>query len=122
MRPDRVAQRNAQDLLVFALLVGHAEQTDRADLDSASGERRLAHEHQGIERVAVASQRAVDESVVGRIMNRAVEHTVEAKQSRLFVELVLVGAGLRDFDNDGKRRLNQRVVDVAVVPRMHVSK
>src|SRR5262249_19479007 len=39
--PDRVAQRDADDLLVRALLVGHVKDADRPDADAAAGEGRV---------------------------------------------------------------------------------
>jgi hypothetical protein len=42
------------------------EDADDAGADAAAGKRRLAHEHEGVERVAVLPARALDEAVVGR--------------------------------------------------------
>jgi hypothetical protein len=42
-----------------------------------------------------------------------VEHAVETKQARLLVQLVLVLAALRNFDDDRKRAVDEGVVDVA---------
>jgi hypothetical protein len=49
----RVARGYADDLVVSALLVGHAEHPDRAAADQAAGERRLLDQDQRVERVAV---------------------------------------------------------------------
>ena len=81
---------------------------------------RLLAEHQRIERIAVVAERARDEAVIGRVVHRAVEDAVEPKEPRLLVELVLVLAALRDLDDDREGAVDQRVVDVTVVPRVHV--
>ena len=102
MRPHRVTQRHAEDLLVLALLVRHAEQPDRTHDDVAAGERGLADEHEGVERIAVAAERALDEAVVGRVLHRREEHAVEEDLAGLVVHLVLVARALRDLHDDGQ--------------------
>jgi hypothetical protein len=88
--PGRVAQRHAEHLLVHPLGVAHHEDPDRAYLDPAAGEGRLADEHEGVERVAVAAERALDEPVVGRVPGRREQHPIEVDLTGLVVELVLV--------------------------------
>ena len=80
--PCRVLQRHADDLLVRALLVGHVEHADDAPADAAAGERRLADEHERVERIAVAAHRALDEPVVGRIRHRGEQAPVEDDRRR----------------------------------------
>lgn len=53
------------------------------------------------------------------VVHRAVEHTVETEQPRLFIEFVLVLGALWHLDDDRKCRLDELVVYVTVVPRMH---
>ena len=53
---DGVAQRHADHLLVGALLVGHVEDADHPHADAAARERRLADEHERVERVAVLAR------------------------------------------------------------------
>ena len=62
----RVGRGHAQDLVVAALLVGHAEHADRAALDQAAGKGRLVEQHECVERVAVVAEGVIDEAVVGR--------------------------------------------------------
>src|SRR3954451_22031985 len=63
--PRRILERHAQHLVVDALVVLHAEERDRLDLDHAARERRLRHADHRVERVAVSGPRLRDEAVVG---------------------------------------------------------
>ena len=99
-RPRRVAQRHADQLLVRALLVRHVEDADRPDADAAAGERRVADEHERVERVAVLAERALDEAVVGGIAHRREQPPVEHDPAELVVALVLVARAGRDLDED----------------------
>ena len=91
---------HADDLLVRALLVRHVEDADRPDADPAAGERRVADEHERVERVAVLGERALDEAVVGRVAHRREEPAVEDDPAELVVVLVLVARPARDLDED----------------------
>src|SRR5690606_7804403 len=59
------------------------------------------------------------EAVVGRIVDGAVEDAIQAQQPGFLVELVLVLAAFGNLDDDGERRCDDSLVDVAVVPRVH---
>ena len=93
---------NAQDLVVAALLVAHAEHAERAAADHAAGKRGLFEEDEGVQRVAVLAQGVVDETVVVRVAGRGEEHTIEADATRLVVNLVLVSVPLGDLDGHVK--------------------
>jgi hypothetical protein len=56
VRPLRVPERDAQDLLVPPLLVPHPEEAHGTGPDPASGERGLPHEDQGVEGIAVLAE------------------------------------------------------------------
>ena len=116
-----IADADRDDLVVDALLVAHPHHPDGAGFDDRQRMHRLLPQHQRVERIAVIAERARDEAVIGRIVDGAVEHAIEPQQARLLVELVLVLAAVRDFDDDRKRGLDQGVVDIAVVPGMHAS-
>ena len=96
--PGRVVQRDADDLLVRALLVGHVEDPDRMHADAAAGEGRIADEDERIERVAVLGEGALDESVVGGVAHRGEQAPVEDDPAELLVPLVLVPRSARDLD------------------------
>ena len=80
---------------------------------------RLLADHQRIERIAVVAERPGDEAVVGGIVHGAVQHPIQTQQSGLLVQLVLVLAAFRHFDDDREHRFDDRVVHVAVMPGMH---
>ena len=80
---------------------------------------RLLAEHQRIERVAIVAEGPRDEAVVGRIVDGAVQHAIETQQAGLLVQLVLVLAALRNFDDDRERALDRAFVEIAVMPWVH---
>ena len=84
-----------------------------------SGMTGFLAEHQRVERVAIFAEGAGNEAVVGGIVDGAVQYPVELQQAGLLVELVLVLAPHRHFDDDRECLLDQMVVNVDVVPRVH---
>ena len=96
--PARVVGRDADDLVVLALLVLHHEQRDRLDRDHAAREGRLRDADHRVERIAVAAAVAHQEAVIGRVDHRRGEEAVEHQLADPLVELVLVAAPLRDLD------------------------
>src|SRR3954470_23575177 len=101
--PARILDRDAEHLVVDALVVLHAEQSDRLDVDHAAGERRLRHADDRVERVAVQAERLRDEPVVHRIDHRREQEAVELDHVFVVVELVLVAAPLWDLDQELER-------------------
>ena len=90
----------AEDLVVAALFVRHAEHADRAGADQAAGKGRLLYQDERVERVAVLAQRAFDEAVVGRVLRRREQRAVEADPAGLVVDFVLVPMTLGDLHCD----------------------
>src|SRR5207245_10088886 len=70
-------------------------------VDLAPHEGRLPDQHEHVARSADLGQRARDEPVVPRIVNRGVQHAVQPEQPRLLVKLVLVATAARDLDDRG---------------------
>jgi hypothetical protein len=99
--PARVAGRHADDLRVAAAVVGHVENAHGAHLHADAGEERVVEEHEHVQRVAVVAEGVLEEAVVGRVLERGVEHAVEEHPAGLVVDLVLVAAPLRDLDDRG---------------------
>ena len=66
-----VADGDAQDLEIEALLVAHLEPADRARPDVAARERGLVDDQQGVGVVAVARARPFDEAVVEVVVDGA---------------------------------------------------
>jgi len=77
LRAHRVAQRDAHELVVGALLVDHAEDGHRPDADPAAREGRVADEDERVEGVAVLAERPFDEAVVGGVNGRGEEAPVK---------------------------------------------
>ena len=96
----RVLGRDAEHLVVAALLVGHPEHADRAGADQAAGEGRLLDEHERVERVAVLAEGVLDEAVVGRVLRGGEQRAVQPDPPGLVVHLVLVAHALGDLDRD----------------------
>jgi hypothetical protein len=96
----RVVRRDAEDLVVTALLVLHPVHPDRTTPDQAPGKGRLLQQHQRVERIAVLAQRLLDEPVVRGVLRRREQRAVQPDPPRLVVELVLVAPALGDLDGD----------------------
>src|SRR5438105_11406171 len=97
--PAGIAQRNADDLGVRALLVFHPEDADWPDADPAPGEDRLLQQHHGVERVTVLGERVGDETVVGRVDGGGEQPPVQVQYVAVVVELVLVPAAPGHLDD-----------------------
>ena len=115
----RVAHADSDELVVEPLLVAHAHDANRAGFDDRERHHGLLAEHQGVERVAVFAEGPGDEGVVGGIVHGAVEYSVELQQARFLVELILVLAPRRHFEDDGECLLDEMIVNVDVVPSVH---
>jgi hypothetical protein len=99
----RVVGLDADELGVGPGVVGHPEDAHRASRDPAPGEGRLLEQHEGVERVAVLSQRVGHEAVVRRVDRGREEAAVEAHHALLVVVLVLVAAAAGDLHDDVER-------------------
>ena len=65
--PSRILERHANHLVVDTLLVLHVEDANRAYANATARERRLTHENECIERVAVFGESPFDVAVIGRV-------------------------------------------------------
>ncbi|SIN25220.1 type VII secretion integral membrane protein EccD [Micromonospora cremea] len=89
---------HAEDLVVAALFVRHPEHADGAAADQAAREGRLGDQHQGVQRVAVLAQRALNEPVVRRVLGGREEGAVQPDPAGRVVHLVLVPVTLGDLN------------------------
>src|SRR5262249_15112440 len=89
---------NGNDLVVLSLLVAHPHQADGAGAEQHAGDDRLLAEDQHVERVAVVAVGARDETVVGRVVDRAVQDATDHQQAGRRVQLVLDFRPLGDLD------------------------
>ena len=96
----RIAEGDAQDLEVEALLVAHLQPADGPRPDVAAGERRLVDDQERVGVVAVAGAGGLDEAVVEVVEDGAAEDAVEPVDADLLVVLVLVARTARDLDDD----------------------
>jgi len=96
--PFRIVQRHAENLVVDAGLVAHAEDPERPYFDPAPRKGGLVDEHERVEVLLILGQRLFEEAVVGRKDDGRKEVAVELDHTALFVVLVLVAAPLRDLD------------------------
>jgi hypothetical protein len=62
----------------------------------------IHHQDEHVERVAILSERAGEESVVTGVVDCAVEHAVEPIDPQRLVELVLVALVGRNLDDGGQ--------------------
>ncbi len=93
-----VIGRDAEHLVVAALLIGHPEHPDGPAVDQTAREVRFADEDQRVERVSVVAQSALDEAVVGRVLGRGEQRPVQPDPPRQVVYLVLVALAFRNLD------------------------
>src|SRR5207249_6497343 len=61
---------------------------------------RLLTEHEHVERIAVLAVGPGQEAVIGGVVDRAVEHAIDAQQARRLVQLVLDLRALGNLDHD----------------------
>ena len=95
-----VGAGHAQDLVVAALLVAHAEHAQRAAADDAAGEGWLLQQDQRVQGVAVLAEGPVDVAVVVGVARRGEEHAVQADPTGLVIDLVLVAVALGNLNRD----------------------
>ena len=96
----RIGRRYTQHLVVATGLVLHPEHRDCPAANQAARERRLAYHHKRIERIAVLSKGSLDEAVVGRILGRGEQRTVQPDPASFMINFVLVLLTLGNLDGD----------------------
>src|SRR5262245_32259985 len=67
VRHPRVRCRNAEHLVIRALLITRPEHADGTAVDLAAGERRLLEEHERVKRVSVVGEGVLNETVISWI-------------------------------------------------------
>jgi hypothetical protein len=99
--PARVTCGNSNNLRVTAAVIGHVEDTHRANFHTNAWKEWVFGQKEEIYRVAIQAQRVLEIAVVGGIHEGRVENTVEIHPTGLVVDYKLVPAATRDFDNGG---------------------
>ena len=92
--------RHAQHLVVSAGLVDHVVQADGAAFHHAAREHGVRDHDQGVERIAVLAQGAVDVAVVIRVAHGGEQGTVQEHATGLVIHFVLVLGTARDLHHD----------------------
>ena len=95
----RVLRGDGDDLVVALAGVDHGHQADGARVDQRQRHHRFLAEHQHVERIVVFGQRLRNETVVGRIVHRRVQHAVQLDQAALLVQFVLHAGAERNLDD-----------------------
>mmetsp|Transcript_44852 Transcript_44852/g.141238 ORF Transcript_44852/g.141238 Transcript_44852/m.141238 type:complete len:325 (-) Transcript_44852:470-1444(-) len=88
--PTRIRVNNCEQLLIFALLIRHVKSADHANVAKNSWSERKVGENDNVDWVAIAAKSAWDETVITRIENRAMEHSIKCKETCVLVPFVLV--------------------------------
>jgi hypothetical protein len=101
---------DAEDLVVLALVVGHAQDADGPGLDDHARVGGAHDQHQDVAGVTVRGQGVGDEAVLGRVVDGGVEHPVHLHQAGDVVDLVLDPGAVGDLHHrvDDLRRLLAR--------------
>ena len=95
----RVVEGNGDDLLIVSAVIHHRDNSDGVGANKGHGFNILGTYQQHVERVAVITVGAGDESVVCWIVRRGVEDSVEYHKSGFLVKLVFLLRALRDLYN-----------------------
>src|SRR5438132_1385629 len=96
----RIADRYAEYFFVVAMLVAHEQRADRTRWHDATREGRLFDNDQRVQRVAVPTDGVHDEAVIGGIVHRREQDTVETNASGRLIELVFGARASRDLYED----------------------
>ena len=113
--PARFTRRDTDDLGVLAGFVVHVEHADRAGLDPHAGVHRVLEQHEGVQRITVATQRVGDEAVVGGIRGRGEQPAIEMDPTGVVIDLVFVAAPSRDLDHDVDAAFSKWICHAAMV-------
>src|SRR5580704_135500 len=114
----RIFGGHAEDLVVGVSPVEHLEHADGPDVDAAAGERRLFDQDEDVTRIAVFRQRPWNEPIITGIVHGGIQDAVEAEQTGVLVQLVLVATptGYLDHGRDLARNV---FADGEIVPGMY---
>ena len=94
-----IVKGTGDDLLVASAVIDHCDNSDRIRAHKRHRLDRLGTQEKHVERVAIVAKGSGNEAVVGGIVSRGVEDSVEHQKSGLLVELIFFLASLGDLDN-----------------------
>ena len=120
--PAWLAWRHTQDLGVLAGLVVHEQHAHGSRLDPDARIHRVFEQHQRVERITVAAERVGDEPIVGRVGGCREQAAIEKDPSGVVVDLVLVAAAPRNFDDHMDAALARFLCHGFIVPHSQSAK
>ena len=94
-----VLEGDGDDLLIQVAAVLHGDDADGEAAHQTHGANGLAAQHQHVQRVAVIGPGTGNEAVVGGVVGRGVEDTVQPQHTGILVHLVFVLGALFDLDD-----------------------
>src|SRR5439155_2268093 len=89
---------DGDDLMILLAHIAHVQHAEHTRVHQATGKDGLFGQDQHVERIAVRGKRARNEPVMGWIVDRGVQDTIEPDAAALLVVLVLVAAAYRNLD------------------------
>ena len=116
--PVRILERDSDDFIVNLIVVNHSDNADRIAVHLDHRVKRFTAQHKHIQRIAVVRIGARDKAVIGRIMRRGIQNTIQPQQTGLLVQLVLFLAACRNLDNR-REALRRYAARVNVMPDVH---
>lgn len=87
------------NFIVLFVLVDHLHHTYCLRSHDAEGRNLKLSENEHVQRVMIVTISPRQESVVSRVVDRAVENTVDSQKTGLFIQLVFDRGADRDFDH-----------------------
>ena len=89
---------DAQELVVAAGLISHLEHAKHAGGHDHAGQHRLGQNHEGVQRIAVFAEGAVNEPIVERIGHGGKQVAVQVNLAGFVIYLVFIAGTFGDFD------------------------
>jgi len=99
--PPGVTCWDGYNLGVAATIVGHVEDSDGPGREANAGKQGIFRENEDIDGVAIQAQGVLKKAVVSGVNKVCVEHAVEKNPTGFMVDLILVAAPARDFNDGG---------------------
>src|SRR5207248_9076651 len=93
-----ITMLDGDDLMILLAHIAHVQHAEHTRVHQAPGKDGLFGQDQHVERIAVRGKRARNEPVMGWIVDRGVQDTIDPDAAALLVVLVLVAAAYRTLD------------------------
>ena len=114
----RVVERDSDYFIVQRTVVQHGDHSDRVAFHKRKRVYWFGAKHQYIQRVAVLCIGAGDKAVVGRVVRRGVQNSVQQQETSFLVKFIFHFAALLNF-NYCVKVLLCNAVGGNVVPDVH---